>query len=454
MPQLRSRFAPFGRGTFSAVLSIVLSVVASPAWAQPVSDAEPPTVSDARLAEMIHLEPDTGCDCGGTATCLDCQDGCGIAATCGDAPGPYLAYERPHTMPVWFRGEALIWWTQGEVLPPLVTTSPDGTDQADAGVLGLDTTSTLFGGSSVHDGNRSGGRVSFGLWLQADRSLGIEASFLGLNEIRTGYQATSTGNPILARPFFNVQPEVGFATEDASLLAFPSRLEGSIDVDTSTEFQTVEVLLRRALYHGPCDRMDLLLGYRFARLDGGLRIDDDLLSTHADSGIAPQTTIQSFDLFNTRNRFHGPEIGVMARRSYARWSMELLMKVALGNTNSEVTINGSTTTTAPGGDPSTSTGGLLALDSNIGRYTVDDLALIPELGFTLTYDLTPRLKAVFGYTFIYWSRVVTPGSQIDTNLNLTQLPPGPFVGASQPEFEFVFDDFWAQGLSLGLDYQF
>ena len=42
---------------------------------------------------------------------------------------------------LWFRGESLLWWVRGGQTPPLLTTSPASTPQAQAGVLGeADTT--------------------------------------------------------------------------------------------------------------------------------------------------------------------------------------------------------------------------------------------------------------------------------------------------------------------------
>ena len=46
---------------------------------------------------------------------------------------------------LWFRGEALLWWTRGGQTPPLLTTSPGSTPQAQAGVLGQPNTTILFG---------------------------------------------------------------------------------------------------------------------------------------------------------------------------------------------------------------------------------------------------------------------------------------------------------------------
>ena len=56
----------------------------------------------------------------------------------------------------WLRGEYLMWWTSGMDLPPLVTTSPQGTPQNQAGVLGQSGTTILFGGQTVNGDGRSG----------------------------------------------------------------------------------------------------------------------------------------------------------------------------------------------------------------------------------------------------------------------------------------------------------
>ena len=72
----------------------------------------------------------------------------------------------------------------------------------------------------------------------------------------------------------------------------------------------------------------------------------------------------------------------------------------------------------------------------------------------LGYDLTCRLKATVGWSFLYWSSVMRPGDQIDTNVNPSQLPPGTLSGIPSPQFKPVMTDFWAQGLSIGLDYRY
>ena len=126
----------------------------------------------------------------------------------------------------------------------------------------------------------------------------------------------------------------------------------------------------------------------------------------------------------------------------------------MGNTRSRVNINGSTTVTSPDQSPVTSNGGLLALPTNEGITEQNHFSVIPELGITLGYDLTCRLKATFGYSFVYWSSVMRPGDQIDTNVNASQLPPGTLSGVPAPERKAVLTDFWRQGFNVGLDYRF
>ena len=97
---------------------------------------------------------------------------------------------------------------------------------------------------------------------------------------------------------------------------------------------------------------------------------------------------------------------------------------------------------------------MLAQGTNIGTFTSNNFALIPQFDFTLGYDLTCRLRATVGYTFMYWTRVARPGDQIDTSVNLSQLGPNGLVGAPRPAVTGTTSDFWAQGLNVGLAYRF
>ncbi len=360
----------------------------------------------------------------------------------------YTRYLLPFHRRLWARGEYLLWWTQGTRPPALVTTSPQGTPQNQAGVLGQTGTSVLFGQNVLNDNTRSGGRITLGYWLDPCRGRGVEVTFLGIGNETTRYHAISKGDPILARPFYNIVD----GNQDAHLIAFPGLVEGSIAVRAMTDFQSVEVLRRRVSYQQGNRRSNFVFGYRYSRLEDDLVIDEHKLLS---GGIVPAgTTIDVHDSFDTRNEFHGAKLGVITQMQRNRWSLELLMKLALGNTHSRVIIDGSTVVEVPGVAAENYEGGLLALPTNIGEYHENQFAVIPELGITLGYQLTCRLRATFGYTFIYWSRVARPGDQIDLDLNPSYFPPPAPAGPARPEFTLVTTDFWAQGLNFGLEYRF
>jgi len=130
-------------------------------------------------------------------------------------------------------------------------------------------------------------------------------------------------------------------------------------------------------------------------------------------------------------------------------------KVALGSNTQKVRINGSTQLTEAG-IPETFTGGLLAQRSNIGIYERDEFAVVPELGATLGFHVSPRFSVTVGYTLVYFSNVVRAGEQIDTDLNpgLIPIEDNPLNGPLRPRFLFRQSDFYATGVTVGGDFRF
>lgn len=373
-----------------------------------------------------------GSSCGGCVQCSPCV--------------PCL----PICNRLWVRGEYLLWWTKGNPLPPLVTTSPNGTLRDDAGVLGTPGVQVLFGGNDLSDDSRSGGRGTIGYWLDDCHCWGLEVSYLGLEDESVNFAATSLGSPILARPFLNVQTNL----QDSELVAFPGVINGTVSVVGSGQFESLEVLGRRLLFSDCCGRLDFLLGYRWARLDDQLHVTENLTSLDPATGIEPGTRINVFDSFSTANDFHGVQLGVQGQWRRGNITWDLLMKLGLGNTRSTTQIAGSTTSITPNGTTATNQGGLLAQGTNIGTYESNEFAILPELGIKMNYDFCCRWRASLGYSFLYWSSVMRSGDQIDTGLNLSQLPPGPLTGSPQPRYLGTTNDFWAQGLTFGLEYRF
>ena len=81
--------------------------------------------------------------------------------------------------------------------------------------------------------------------------------------------------------------------------------------------------------------------------------------------------------------------------------------------------------------------------------------MVPELGFTLGYQLTRRIRTNLGYSMIYWGNVARAGEQIDRNINPNQFPfaAGAVVPPNRPQFQFEQTDYWVQGLSFGGEFR-
>ncbi len=333
-------------------------------------------------------------------------------------------------------------------VPALVTTGPIDADPGDAGVIGADGTVVLVGSERFNESYRTGGRVTFGRVIDPICGRAIEFSYLGLEEHSRSIGLSDNGFTVLARPFFNTVAD----RSDSRLIAFPDLVEGGLGIISATEFQTGEILFRETYVEMMGCRGEYFVGYRFARLDDLLRVDEATVSL---DGPTAGSTFDLFDQFDTRNEFHGGQIGLRwTRECHPCWSFDLSTLIALGNTRGEALIDGRTIVRTVDGDATVNEGGLLAQSTNIGAYRRDKFSGIAELRFVGRRRFTRCLSATFGYTLLYWSDVLRAGEQIDTSINVTQIPPGDLDGDPDPLFRARRTGFWAQGFNLGLEYRY
>src|SRR5262249_38797725 len=137
----------------------------------------------------------------------------------------------------------------------------------------------------------------------------------------------------------------------------------------------LSVLLRLLLGRGLPDRP------RYLDLKGdllileSLRVLQDVPNTPAVRG----RSVPGFDRSANRNQFTGLQLGTDMEFRKGPCFLGLRLKVALGDVHEVVTINGAQTITPPGGGTTLFRGGLLALPSNIGRFSQDRFAVLPEL---------------------------------------------------------------------------
>ena len=75
------------------------------------------------------------------------------------------------------------------------------------------------------------------------------------------------------------------------------------------------------------------------------------------------------DTFHTRNEFNGGELGFATQWHRNRWSFDTLLKMGIGQTHTQVLINGCTTVVPNGSDSRHTAAVMLALPSNMGSTT-------------------------------------------------------------------------------------
>jgi len=340
-----------------------------------------------------------------------------------------------------------MWWSRGASLPPLVTTGSQA--PLNAGSMSDPNVRVLFGNDRVDDGIRSGGRLNVGTWFNPEQSWGIGASFIGLQNVASNYIASSPGSPLLARPFFDTSTKA----DNAEVIAQTGNVSGSVRARTTDSFIAGDVYMRNAMMFAPRRRFDFIYGYRYLQLSDSLDVFDHTLSTDPFNPFRPLgTTVDGHDQFRARNQFNGGQLGIMTERRAGIWSVSTMGKVSLGNMHETVVINGSNTVAVPAVGQFTSPGSLLAQPSNIGRYDQNVFAVVPEATINLGCQLTPRLRATFGYSIIYIDRVAQSGRQIDFAVDPTQF--GTPTPGTAPTFRFQQNGFWLQGINFGLNYRF
>lgn len=430
---------------------------------------EAPPAGALPLAGPSGFAAEGGCCCAGGCDCCDCCPAC-----CG--------------CPCWKRiyggAEYLLWAIRDQRFPALVTTgSPTSVSpfppplHASGGILGDPTTVVLFGGGGqpIHSNEFSGGRFTVGWWCDCCETKAVEFNYFFLGEKSIHFGANSGQFPVLARPFFNQN----FMVEDAEFTAFPGSGRGRVDVSSDSRLWGGEANLRCRLCcdSSCCDccgccpmhyHLDLLGGFRYLDLTESLSIIETIQTqaTRTVAGPPPLllpagTTVSLHDRFGTRNQFYGGQVGADFNLRLSCWSFDFLGKLALGDNHEVINIGGGQIVTPPGGAPLFFQGGLLALPSNSGRFTRNRFAVVPELGVKVGYNVTDNLRLTVGYTWIYWSSVVRPADQIDRVLDTSKIPNFlnlgtvvPSVAPSHPLPIIHQNDFWAQGVTFGVEYNY
>ena len=355
---------------------------------------------------------------------------------------------------IWAQADYLLWWVKGAPLPgPLVTTGDP--NNALPGAIGQPGTQILLGNSTQGFGAISGMRFTLGGWIDNCNSIGVEGSGFLLENRVSRFVTTSNGagNPPLYVPITNTNPAVG--GPDSVFVADPlQQFGGNVAVSSTLQLWGAELNGIVNVWRGCGLELSLLGGFRYMDLRESLTIstfNQDLLF-----GTINTTS----DYFSTRNQFYGGQLGGRLSWQRERLFVDFTGKVALGNNHEAVNIQGSSTQVgALAANPGTFPGGIFAQQSNIGSYRQNQFSVLPSAELKVGYQLTKSLSLFAGYDILYWNQVVRPGNQIDHNVNTSQNTilnggPGALVGPAQPAPFFQRTDFWAQGVTFGVQFRY
>lgn len=361
----------------------------------------------------------------------------------------------------WVSAELLMWWNRSMTVPPLVTTS----SPAALGIIGQGDTRVLLGGS-FGDTFHTGGRIGAGYWFGDGECRGVDARLFWVAPATATFSTTTTQNPLLARPFFNINPTtapvVGFG-QSSEIVARPGVATGGVLATMRSTVWGAEVNYRRYLTSGPNMRLDLLAGYRFLDVSEQLTITEQFVRTpDSDPNIGiPAFSGTITDSFRTTNRFHGGQIGITGTVTRGRWSLDPRATIAFGTVHQTAEIYGAQVLNFPDRTTTVTPGGLLAVPgANIGKFSQDKFAVVPEVGLNIGWQATDRVKLFFGYNFLYLSSALRPGGVIDTSLDAARvpnlLPPGtgtPLANPIRPVPQLNTSGYFVQGISFGLVYR-
>jgi hypothetical protein len=377
---------------------------------------------------------------------------------CADCiPGAYAMDRLAAPSKWWASAEYMMWWTKSASLPTLLTTSSPEFN----GIPGIGNTSTVLGGTFGNN-LHSGGRFAVGRWFGNDQIRGVEGRLFFLGRTDSTFAATSAEYPLLARPFINVNTPVGPFSE---VISDPARGLGAAVVDLQTSVWGAEANYRRFLWGTPCARLDAIVGYRYFGMKDRLSISESFTSMGNGAttvGGIPVISGTVSDVFRSENHFHGGQIGLAWELRRGRWTFDGRTTVAFGNLTQIAEIDGGQSLTLANGTVANFAGGLLALQgANIGRYTNNQFAVIPEVGVNVGYQVTSNMRLFVGYNFMYLGNALRAEGLINPNVDIARIPnfpvPGggtiPVPGMPQPAPLFRTSDFFVQGISFGLEYR-
>jgi hypothetical protein len=328
----------------------------------------------------------------------------------------------------WLRGEYLFWWVRhASVAVPLAVNESPG-----AGTPGF------LGSDASHFEGASGGRLALGTWFDAERTWGVEAAgfFLQPQSKTVGVQSDGTGNPSLSRPV---------VVRDEPLLvpvSVPNFLAGALTSRTSVQLSGFEADFVWGAFRGSGCRVELLAGYRHLDLHESIGVvqASQAIAAVNSAAFGPLLAGDSLlvsDQVGTSNHFDGGQVGARAEIDCGPCYGRLSGEAGLGANSQVIRAAGTTHLLLAGtADILPLPGGVSVGATETGRFARTRASFAGGLRAEAGCMVTSHFRLFAAYSLLYWGAVVRPGDQL---------------GDTGPVPPFRTSDFWAQGVSGGVE---
>lgn len=355
----------------------------------------------------------------------------------------------------WIEAEYLLWtMKESPKIVPLVTTGPIVPNLSP--VLDTPGTSIVLGDHRIKGKSRSGAKFTIGSWLMPEPQFGIEFSYLFLAKKTDHHSVSSSGllgSPFLAIPFFNVVTD----TESSTRLALPGSFAGDPKLKVSNDMQGAEVNSLLNVCSDCCWSVNVITGFRYWNFNESMTFTTDSPSINP-----PADVFQTKDKFKVENQFYGGQIGLEALYCWNCFYIKGKGKIACGVVDEKLKISGELLTNDFNGfaTPELFPAGYFGLPTNNGSYRKNHFAYLPEIDLAIGYNITNCLSIEVGYNLLYLSHLMRATNQIDREINPSQVPgitgdpSTEVIGERSPRALKKTTSFWAQGVTVGLNYFF
>jgi hypothetical protein len=395
----------------------------------------------------------------------------------GKPLAPFQPIEERCPPRIYAEGEFLMWRTKNiPVNTPLVTQGTNFPADPTSGLLSSANTAILMGNQSYDLGYRTGARLTIGGWFDHDAQCGLEGSYFYIPRKSTSQSVYSDGSPgsaVLKVPFFNAISLAEDAiplSQSTSAVIRDQRvnipLAGSAYLNVANQIQGAELNgVFRILQQENCWSLYGLAGARWIYFREDLEFGTARVLSLPAVGNTPAQTLASAtqDTFSAKNNFYGGQLGLRGERRFHNFTVEGTAKIALGYNYETMDINGVSSQArsipVPNSNFTNAPGGIFAQQTNMGHFSHGNFCVVPELKLKLGYDITPHIQIFVAYDVLYMTSVARPRTVISHQINPSLVPvisgfPNNPVPPAAPIFAFNQNNFWAQGLNVGLQIRY